>query len=142
MRKTDGCLNCGETREIAAHGLCYMCYRRQDRSHDRLASVADRHNPGIRREHKKILRGFTSVMGGLGDLGVSREEVLLIRTILEPYLGPVADYLAPAPPPAAEDKGNASEREHNSNTFTVHHRHESAGKREEDNDGENHSSDE
>ena len=28
-QKNRGCLNCGEVREIAAHGLCFKCYRRR-----------------------------------------------------------------------------------------------------------------
>ena len=52
-RKIDGCLNCGEVREMAAHGLCFKCYRRNDRANDRQLAGVDRHNPGIRREHKR-----------------------------------------------------------------------------------------
>lgn len=96
MRRIDGCMNCGETREIAAHGLCFKCYRQQERATDQRLPGVDRHNPGIRREHKKLFRGFTSVMGGLSDLGVSRMDVLTIRGIVGPYLDPIAEFLSPA----------------------------------------------
>ena len=66
-RKTDVCINCGETREMAAHGLCFKCYRKEDRADDRQFAGVDRHNRGIRREHKKLFRGFTSVMVGLSN---------------------------------------------------------------------------
>ncbi len=79
MRRTEGCLNCGEVREIAAHGLCFACYRRKDRASDRQLPSVDRHNPGVRREHKKLFRGFTNVMVGLSDLGASKDDVLTIR---------------------------------------------------------------
>jgi hypothetical protein len=96
-RKLEGCLNCGEVREMAAHGLCFACYRREERAGDRRAAGVDRHNPGVRREHKKILRGFTGVLAGLSDLGVSRNDVLEIRKILDPYVESVRYFLAPAP---------------------------------------------
>ncbi len=95
MRRIDGCRNCEETREIAAYGLCFKCYRRDERVKDRQFALADRHNPGLRREHKKLLRAFTNVMVGLADLGVSRTDVLAIREILQFYLDPIATFLAP-----------------------------------------------
>lgn len=97
MRKTDGCVNCGEVREIAAHGLCFACYRQKERATDQQLSSVDRHNPGIRREHKKLFRGFTSVMVGLSDLGVSKNDVLAIRKSIEPYLAPIAKFLSLGP---------------------------------------------
>jgi hypothetical protein len=96
MRREDSCINCGEVREIAAHGLCFKCYRKEERTKDQQCSAVDRHNPGIRREHKKLFRGFTSVMTALSDLGVQRSDVLAIRKTIEPYLGPIANFLAPA----------------------------------------------
>ena len=117
MRRTDGCMNCGETREIAGHGLCFKCYRRDERADDRRYASADRHNPGVRREHKKLFRGFTSVMVGLSDLGISKSDVLAVRRIMEPYLVPIATFLAL--------KGEQNESSVNSepklgSQFTVH----------------------
>ena len=97
QRKTDGCTNCGEIREIAAHGLCFKCYRRDERAGDRAFATVDRHDPGIRREHKKLFRGFTNMMVGLSDLGVSNPDVLRIRRIIDAYLRPIAEFLTPAP---------------------------------------------
>jgi hypothetical protein len=34
-RKIESCLNCGEEREIAAHGLCFRCYLRNERAEER-----------------------------------------------------------------------------------------------------------
>jgi hypothetical protein len=96
MRRTDSCLNCGETREIAAHGFCFACYRKDERARERQAGPVDRHNPGIRREHKKLFRGFTSVMVGLSDLGVQKSDVLAIRQTLDPYVVPIAEFLGPS----------------------------------------------
>jgi hypothetical protein len=118
-RKVEGCLNCGEVREIAAHGLCFKCYRREDRAKDRDLSGTDRHNPGLRKEHKKMFRGFASVMAGLSDLCVSRSDVLAIRRSLEPYLLPISSFLALRP----DDEENSSvvnSEQKSGVKFTVH----------------------
>jgi len=118
-RKTEGCTNCGEIREIAAHGLCFKCYRRNDRAGDRAFATVDRHNPAIRQEHKKLFRGFTGLMVCLSDLGVSDADVLRIREIINPYLGPIAKFLTPAP--ARDEAGGGVNSEQQSETlFTVH----------------------
>jgi hypothetical protein len=96
MRRTDGCRNCAEVREIAAYGLCFACYRKNERARDRQAADVDRHSPGIRREHKKLFRGFTSVMTGLSDLAAQKKDVLTIRRMLEPYVAPIAEFLGPS----------------------------------------------
>jgi hypothetical protein len=118
-RKVEGCLNCGEVREIAAHGLCFKCYRREDRAKDREFTSTDRHNPGLRKEHKKMFRGFASVMGGLSDLGVSRTDVLAIRRSLEPYLLPISSFLALAPYDE-ENSGVVNGEQKSGHKFTVH----------------------
>jgi hypothetical protein len=92
-RRTARCLNCGEPREIAAHGLCFACYRREERASD--GRYVDRHNPGVTPDQKKILNGFAKLMAGLGDIGVPRGTVLLIRKTIQPYLVPVQDLLSP-----------------------------------------------
>jgi hypothetical protein len=93
MRKIDGCVKCGETREIAARGLCFRCYRSAERAADRQFTYVDRHNPGVRREHIKLLRGFTNVMIGLSELGVPQSEVMAIRRLIDPYLCLIAEFL-------------------------------------------------
>jgi len=118
-RQIEGCINCGEIREIAGHHLCFKCYRRDERADDRKFGGVDRHNPGIRREHKKLFRGLTSMMVGLSDLGVSSPDVVRIRRIIDPYLTPIAKLLTPAS--ASEDVGVEVNGEHESGIqFTVH----------------------
>jgi len=116
-RKIEGCINCGEVREIAAHGLCFKCYRREDRAKGRQLIGVDRHNPGIRREHKKMFRGFSSVMTGLSDLGVSKTDVLAIRGVIDPYLDPIAKYLA-APSGQVDAAVNGEQELRNSSQCT------------------------
>ena len=82
---------------MAAHDLCFACYRRQERADDRQFAGVDRHTPAIRREHKKLFRGFTAVMTGLSDLGISKDDVFTIRRTIEPYLSPIAKFLAVTP---------------------------------------------
>jgi hypothetical protein len=119
MRRENECLNCGEVREMAAHGLCFKCYRRNDRANDRQFAGADRHNPGLRKEHKKLFRGFTGVMAGLSDLGVSKEDVLTIRRMLDPYVISIAEFLALAPD-QDEIGGAVNSERQSSGVFTVH----------------------
>jgi hypothetical protein len=100
-------------RAIAARGLCYKCYRAEERSRER--ATPDRHNPGMHREHKKLFKSLSSVMGGLADMGCVRDDIFDIKKILRPYLEPIAQYLNPdaeEPPtaPLPERKANSSER--------------------------------
>jgi hypothetical protein len=87
-------------KAIAARGLCYKCYRAEERTRER--ATPDRHNPGMHREHKKLFKALSSVMGGLADMGCVRDDIFDIKKILQPYLEPIAQYLnpdAPEPPP-------------------------------------------
>jgi hypothetical protein len=95
MRKVDSCMNCGEQRELAAHGLCFKCYRNTERARQRAteAELTDRHNPGIRKQHKQLFRGLASIMSGLSDVQASKSDVLAVRSIISPYLEPIAQYL-------------------------------------------------
>jgi len=86
-------MNCGEAREIAAHGLCFRCYRNDARQQQKAEAIVDRHTPGIRKEQKKLIKAFASIMSGLADLGVNKHHILEVRAIFRPYLAPVAEYL-------------------------------------------------
>jgi hypothetical protein len=118
MRRTDGCISCGETREIAGRGLCFMCYRRAERAEQRESLEIDRHTPGVRKEHAKIFRGFIRVMSGLSDLGVSRALVLEIRRLIEPYLSPISVFLAAPEVDKGRDVVNGEQAD--TKLFTVH----------------------
>jgi hypothetical protein len=120
-RKTGGCLNCGEEREMAAFGLCFKCYRREDRAKDRKFAGVDRHNPGIRKEQKKLFRGFTGVMAGLSDLGVQKNDVLTIRHILDPYVASIAEFLRPESE-HEENECTVNSEQRSGQVFTVHGR--------------------
>ena len=117
MRRIDSCTNCGEIREIAGRGLCYMCYRRQERADGRRFAGVDRHTPAIRREHKKLFRAFTAVMTGLSDLGISKDDVFTIRQTIEPYLTPIAKFLAVTP---EQDEDEVNSEHEFPGRFVVH----------------------
>ena len=117
-RKIGSCINCAEIREMAAHGLCFRCYRKEEREDDSRFYVVDRPNPGIRKEHKQAFRGFTNVMVGLGELGVSHDDVLAIRRVLEPYLSLIANLLTLADENESQDLVNSEQA--SGEVFTVH----------------------
>jgi hypothetical protein len=66
-REIAACMNCREPRELAAHGLCFKCYRAEVREQQ-----VDRHNPALRKEHTRLLNGFAKLMGGLEAVKVSK----------------------------------------------------------------------
>jgi hypothetical protein len=119
VRRIDGCVQCGEVREIAGNDLCFKCYRQAERAADRQFAGVDRHSPGIRREHKKVFRGFNAVMAGLSDLGVELNDALAVRRILEPYTRLIAKFLAPALEQEKTD-GEANSEHNSQDQFTVH----------------------
>ena len=138
-RKTGSCMNCGDVREMAAHGLCYRCYRADERADDQQFATVDRHNPGIRREHKKLFRGLTGVMVGLSDLGVSKSDVFAIRGIIDPYLTAIAAFLSPETlQDEVEGVVTSEQKSRNSSQFTDRQKlkQENANKRKQPNESE------
>lgn len=88
------CEKCGaENVQMATttRALCYKCYRAEERARER--PIPDRHNPALRREHKKLFSAFTQIMHGLTDLGAVQDDVLDVRKILQPYLEPIQEYM-------------------------------------------------
>jgi hypothetical protein len=96
MRKVAACRECGEEREIAAFGLCFMCYRQVERAVKRQPEipVKDRHNPGLPKDGQRIVTAHAQVMAGLGKLGISKTDIRAVLDIIRPYLPAyVAEYL-------------------------------------------------
>jgi len=108
-QKFGTCEKChAEMKAIAARGLCYKCYRAEERSRER--AIPDRHNPGMHKEHKKLFKALASVMGGLADMGCVRDDIFDIKKILQPYLEPISQYLNPdAPEPPPDETGPDSD---------------------------------
>ena len=93
MRKLESCLNCGEEREIAAHGLCFKCYRQVERTASNPARSVDRHAGAIRKEHQKLFTAYSQTITGLGKLGLSKADLHAVIQVMRPYLEPISDYL-------------------------------------------------
>ncbi len=94
-RKMILCAECGEEKPHAAHGRCFACFQRARRERDD-EPIFDRHNPGIRRDQRRVLKGFNDVLHGLADIGASRTDILRVRAIMTPYLTSVESYLSGA----------------------------------------------
>lgn len=97
------CMNCGEQREMAAHGCCFRCYRQQVRERDAMpwaAAPADRHNRQILKAQKKQRKVVMTILDAL-DAGIDvleEADRAAIRQILRPYVDRMAQGLAPATP--------------------------------------------
>ncbi len=115
-RKVATCQECRKLGEIAAKDLCYTCYRRISRAvsrlkleragfHDpqlsRILSTdsghvfheRDRHTPGVRREHAKLIKAYASIVGACQVLGIDQAGMDTIRNTVWPHLMPVHAFL-------------------------------------------------
>jgi hypothetical protein len=119
MRKVEACMNCGETRNIAAHGLCFTCYRRGTRQ------TKHRESKSVSTENFRLVAGYCQILKALATIEVIEGDVVSIKRILAPYLEPAARLLqltsrSTQDTVAAEFEGDeqatdlaaASEREH------------------------------
>jgi hypothetical protein len=94
MRRINGCINCGEEREMAAHGLCFKCYRRVERGAERAENSIG--NGWLLTDHKKAFTVVTRILTALSDCpAIEQSDRLKIQMILRPYLDKLADCFAP-----------------------------------------------
>ncbi len=106
--RIDVCLKCEKEAQIAARGLCYGCYREEERAN--VAAPRDRHSGALRRDHDKLFTAHTEMMRAMRRGGVNREDVRKILGIMQPYWQPIAAFLRDSVP-VSEQKENL---------FTVH----------------------
>jgi hypothetical protein len=92
-RRVARCEECGETRAMATRTECFNCYRARNRASER---QVDRHNPAIRREHRRLVSGWARLLGAMSELGISRPDALKIRDLAAPYVQPVREFLSAA----------------------------------------------
>ena len=98
MRRQDSCINCGEEREIAAHGLCFKCYRAAERAQKATADPvwARLGNGSLLREQKRALTVVTGILKVIADCpAVEENDRKQIQNILRPYLDKLAECFAP-----------------------------------------------
>ncbi len=90
------CVNCKDEAVIAAFGLCYRCYREDERAN--VARKVDRHSCAIRKDHNKLFTAHTEMMRAMRRSGVNREDVRRILAIMQPYWEPIAPFLRDSVP--------------------------------------------
>ena len=79
QRKYTACVECGESREIAAHGLCFVCYHRQRRTDVRSPQYG-----------KQTARAAYALQGRVfAMLNTTDEDERAILAVLRPYLAAV-----------------------------------------------------
>ena len=82
-------MNCRAEGTIAAHGLCYTCYRAADRAAENPWATADKHNRQTIKAREKLMKCITRM---LADASAAVQTALFededadaIRRILRPY---------------------------------------------------------
>jgi hypothetical protein len=75
---------------MATKHECFACSRARKRAQE---SPIDRHNPGIRRDHQKLVEGVREFNDGAISTADRQTTVLQIRDLVTPYLAPIADFL-------------------------------------------------
>jgi hypothetical protein len=91
LRRQGACAECGESRELAAHGLCFACYRRHERERKRERSVPD--VPGLRKDQAALLKAHANLLALLGKIRVSEADITEIRRVLDRYFLPIVDHV-------------------------------------------------
>src|SRR5258708_6855841 len=94
-------LNCGEEREIAAHGLCFKCYRAKERALENPFAAADRNNQDKLKAIRKLRKCVNGILNFI-DEGIQIFDpptVELVRAAMKPYLVGLAAGLTPEPIP-------------------------------------------
>jgi hypothetical protein len=67
------CMNCGETREHAGHGLCFMCYRAEERKiADDLWAKPDPNAKELAKTQRKTRKALMKMMDALEEIEVGK----------------------------------------------------------------------
>ncbi len=91
-------MNCGEVREIPAHGLCFKCYRVAERAQKAAPDIvwARLGNEWLLRDQKRALTVVTGILKAIADCPtVEESDRKQIQNILRPYLDKLAECFAP-----------------------------------------------
>lgn len=95
-RRIDICVGCGDEAEIAAHGLCYKCYRKVERQ--AFGQRAD-WNPGQLRRQKMMAKAYAAMIQALLDFGAgTHTQANKLVEMLGAYLPPLSEYLGDKEP--------------------------------------------
>jgi len=105
-RSIDICVECGDEAEIAAHGLCYKCYRQVERH--AFGQRAD-WNPGQLRRQKMMAKAYAAMIQALLDFGAgTHTQANKLVKILGAYLPALSEYLGEKEP---EEEGGSPNAE-------------------------------
>ena len=88
-------MNCGETREIAAHGLCFRCYRQEERKlADDLWAKPDTNAKELAKTQRKTRKALMKMMDALEEIEtgklVPEATVEAWRALLRPEVARIA----------------------------------------------------
>jgi hypothetical protein len=88
-------MNCGETREIAAHGLCFKCYRQEERKlADDLWAKPDTNAKELAKTQRKTRKALMKMMDALEEIEtgklVPEATVEAWRALLRPEVARIA----------------------------------------------------
>jgi hypothetical protein len=100
MRRTDKCINCGDERELVAHGFCAKCYmagRREAEKRDEPSWASpDRSERRYIAERNKMLVNLTKINKLVDETPcLSPEDAQAIKTVIRPYMLERVESLAP-----------------------------------------------
>ncbi len=106
MRTIQGCINCGDEREITSHGLCQKCLMRQRREKERESVFPDRSQKRYIAEITKQLQDLVKlnklVSVDLVDV-FSDQDATVIKGVTLPYTVERLKKLNPAAEPDEDD---------------------------------------
>jgi hypothetical protein len=100
-RSIKACMNCGETREIAAHGLCFRCYRQEERRiADDLWARPDPTAKELAKTQRKTRKALMKMMDALEEIEsgklVPEQTTEQWRALLRPEIERIALSLGEA----------------------------------------------
>jgi hypothetical protein len=119
-------MNCGETREIAAHGLCFRCYRQEERKlADDLWAKPDANAKDLAKTQRKTRKALMKMMDALEEIEtgklVPEATVEAWRALLRPEVARIALSLCEARMSSESDESSeqvSSEHDNVSEQFT------------------------
>jgi len=96
-RSIKPCKGCGEEREMAAHGLCVKCYRREKREQEELWAKPDRHATQLRKAQRTTRNASMKIWNALDEIVdanlVPESRCEQIREILRAEIAKIAGSL-------------------------------------------------
>jgi hypothetical protein len=90
-RKIESCNKCSEEKEIAAHGLCFACYRAEVRSRKTVQS------PDQRKEKIRLMKLQATMRTSAVAMGFDGQELKQLDMLCAPHLDTLTDFVNSEP---------------------------------------------